>query len=495
MKTWDFWKAAPIAAALLFSFCGPGCHRQTQTPAPPPPEVAVVPIEPQQVLLTTELPGRTSAFLVAEIRPQISGLILKRLFVEGSDVKKDDVLYQIDPAPFQAASESAAATVTATRESADRARAMLDASVANLKRHQATLKLAISNCQRYENMLKGNAASAMERDQAATEVEVAHAALRAAEAQIESDRQGVEAAEAAILQAEAALRTAEINLGYTKITAPISGRIGRSSVTDGAIVTAYQPVPLATIQQFDPIYVDVPQSTVELNRLRRSLANGRLKENGTDSVKINLEDGTAYPQDGSLKFRDVTVDPTTGSVILRIVVPNPDGTLLPNMFVRATIDEGVQEGAILVPQQAVSRDSKGNPYVLAVGPEDQVEQRAITTERALGAKWLVSSGLAPGDRGIVEGMQKARPGTAVKPVPFEATGASASQPAGPTQAAKPAQSEGQTATPKPTKPAQSEGPIEVTKPAPSEGPTPAPKPTEPTKSEKPAPTAKPSKRK
>lgn len=476
MKTWDFRKAASVAVALLGSLWGAGCNRQTEAPPPPPPEVAVVTVQPQRVLLTTELPGRTSAFLVAEIRPQVSGLILKRLFVEGSEVKQGDVLYQIDPDPFQAALDSAAASVAATREAADRARATLDATTAGIKRHEATLKLATTNRQRFENMLKSNAASGMERDQAATEVEWADAALRAAQAQVESDRQAVDAAEAAIKQAEAALKTAEINLAYTKITAPISGRIGRSGVTDGAIVTAYQPVPLATIQKFDPIYVDVPQSTVELNRLRRSLANGRLKENGTDSVKIALEDGTAYPQEGSLKFRDVTVDPTTGSVILRIVVPNPDRTLLPNMFVRATIDEGVQEGAILAPQQAVSRDPKGNPYVLVVGSEDKVEQRSITTERALGDKWLVSSGLAPGDRVVVEGMQKGRPGTTVKPVPFVATEA-ASQPAGPASAGKPA------------KPAAPETPAKATK---SEQPAPTAKAT---KSEKPAPTAEPAKRK
>jgi len=419
MKTWNLWKAAPLAAALLTSFLEAGCNRQAPPPPPPPAEVAVATVQPRPVLLTTELPGRTSAYLVAEIRPQVSGLILKRLFEEGSEVKAGDVLYQIDPEPFQAALDSAAATVTASREAAERARATLEATVAGVKRHEATLALATTNRQRFENMLKSNAASLMERDQAATEVEWAQAALRTAEAQVESDRQAVKAAEAAIQQAEAALKTAEINLAYTKITAPISGRIGRSGVTDGAIVTAYQPVALATIQQFDPIYVDVPQSTVEVNRLRRSLTNGRLKENGTDSVKITLEDGTAYPQEGSLKFRDVTVDPTTGSVILRIVVPNPDRTLLPNMFVRATIDEGVQEGAILVPQQAVSRDPKGNPLVLVVGAGDKVEQRGISTDRALVDQWLVSSGLQPGDRVIVEGIQRARPGTAVKAVPFE----------------------------------------------------------------------------
>lgn len=431
MKTWNLGKAAAIAAALLASFLETGCNRQKQAPPPPPPEVAVVTVQAQQVLLTTELPGRTSAYLVAEIRPQVSGLILKRLFEEGSEVKAGDVLYQIDPEPFQAALDSAAASVAASREAADRARATLDATIAGIKRHEATLKLAMTNRQRFENMLKSNAASGMERDQAATEVEWAEAALRTAKAQVESDQQAVEAAEAAIKQAEAALKTAQINLAYTKITAPISGRIGRSAVTDGAIVTAYQQVPLATIQQFDPIYVDVPQSTVQLNRLRRSLANGRLKENGTDAVKITLEDGTAYPQEGSLKFRDVTVDPTTGSVILRIVVPNPDRTLLPHMFVRATIDEGVQERAILVPQQAVSRDPKGNPFVLTVGAEDKVEQRPITTDRALGDKWLVSSGLDPGDRVIVEGIQKARPGATVKAVPFDAGKPPAAQPEGP----------------------------------------------------------------
>lgn len=428
MKTRNLWKAAPIAAALLTSFFETGCNRQTQAPPPPAPEVAVVTVQPQQVLLTTELPGRTAAYLVAEIRPQVSGLILKRLFVEGSDVKQNDVLYQIDPEPFQAALDSAVASVATSREAADRARATLEATIAGVKRHEATLKLATTNRQRYENMLKSNAASGMERDQAATELEWAEAALRAAKAQVDSDQQAVEAAEAAIKQAEAALKPAQINLAYTKITAPISGRIGRSSVTAGAIVTAFQPAPLATIQQLDPIYVDVPQSTAELNRLKRSLANGRLKENGTDSVKITLEDGTAYPQEGSLKFRDVTVDPTTGSVIFRIVVPNPDGTLLPNMFVRATIDEGVQERAILVPQQAVSRDPKGNPFALIVGAQGKVEQRAISTDRALGDKWLVSTGLDPGDRVIVEGLQKARPGVAVKAVPFEASGPAAAKP-------------------------------------------------------------------
>jgi membrane fusion protein (multidrug efflux system) len=371
------------------------------------------------VVLTSELPGRTSGYLVAEIRPQVNGLLEKRFFTEGADVKKGEVLYQIDPAPFQAALENANANVLAARQTTERSRATLEVSIAGLKRHQALLTLATTNRRRYEILVKSSAVSAMQHDQSVADVDVADATLRSAEAQVESDRKAVQAAEAAIKQAEAALKTAQINLGYTKITAPISGRIGRSDVTEGAIVTAYQPVPLATIQQLDPIYVDVPQSTVEVNRLRRSLANGRLKDAGTDRVKIILEDNSVYSQEGSLKFRDVTVDPTTGSIILRVVVPNPDGMLLPGMFVRAMIDEGVQEKAILLPQQAVARDPKGNPIALVVDGEGKVEQRQLSTDRALGDKWLVTSGLAIGDRVIVEGLQKARPGATVKVVPFE----------------------------------------------------------------------------
>jgi len=357
------------------------------------------------------------------------------LFTEGAQVKKGQVLYQIDPAPYQAALENASANLLAARKGADRARAALEASVAALQRHESTLTLAKTNLQRFENLLKTQAASAMERDQHANLTDVAEASLRTATAQVESDREAVGVAEAAIQQAEAALKTAQINLDYTKITAPITGRIGRSDVTEGAIVTAYQSLPLATIQQFDPIYVDVPQSTAELNRLRRRLADGELKQDGTDRVKIMLEDGTQYPLEGSLKFRDVTVDPTTGSVILRIVVPNPDAILLPGMFVRAIIDEGVNDHAILVPQQAVSLDPKGNHTTLVVGADGKLEQRAIVADRALGDKWLVSSGLNPGDRVVVEGLQKARPGAEVKVV---ALGAEGKQAATPVSTARPA---------------------------------------------------------
>lgn len=429
------WNAIVIATGLAVGLLLTGCSGQQGAPPPPPPVVAVVTASPQRLVLTTELPGRTSAFLMAEIRPQVNGLIQKRHFTEGSQVKAGQELYQIDPAPYQAALDHASANLAAARKAADRARADLATSLAAVRRHHAVLTLAKTNYRRYEDLLKVRAVSTMERDQGAADVEVAESGLRTAEAQVESSREGVGAAEATIKQAEAALETARINLGYTRITAPISGRIGRSNVTEGAIVTAYQAVAMSTIQQFDPIYVDVPQSTSELNRLRRSLANGRLKDNGTDRVKIVLEDGTPYSLEGSLKFRDVTVDPTTGSVILRIVVPNPEAILLPGMFVRAIIDEGVNEQAILIPQQAVSRDPKGNPMTLIVDGDGKVQQRGLTTDRAVGDRWLVSAGLMPGDRVIVEGMQKARPGMAPTVVPFGEGQAAPAKPQGTAQTA------------------------------------------------------------
>ena len=412
---------AGLCAGLLLA----GCDRSTQSQGPPPvPEVATVTMQPQKVVLTTELPGRTAAFRIAEIRPQVSGLIQKRLFTEGSDVKAGQVLYQIDPAPFQAALDNATANLAVMRKSADRARAALQAGIARVTQQRATLDLALTNRRRFQDAFKDKAVSASQRDQAVTNANVAEATLRAAEAQLESDREAVAVAEAAIHQAEAAVESSRINLSYTKIIAPISGRIGRSSVTEGAIVTAYQPVPLATIQQLDPIYVDVAQSTTELLRLKRRLEEGHLNYDGTNQgkVKLLMEDGTAYPQEGTLQFRDVTVDPTTGSVILRVVFPNPEGNLLPNMFVRAVIKEGVKEQAMLVPQQGVARDRKGNPFALIVSAEGKVGLRMLTLDRAVGDKWLVTAGLAPGDRVIVEGMQRVRPGMAVKVVPFKEGG-------------------------------------------------------------------------
>jgi membrane fusion protein (multidrug efflux system) len=400
-----------------------GCDRQQQSSSPPPVlEVATVTVQPQQIVLTTELPGRTSAYRIAEIRPQVNGLIQKRLFTEGSDVKAGQTLYQIDPAPFQAALDNAAANLAAMQKSADRARAALEVSIAGVTRQRATLDLARTNRERFKEAFRDGAVSTSQRDQAITEAAVAEAAFRAAEAQVESDRTAIAAAEAGIEQAEAALEMARINLGYTNITAPISGRIGRSNVTVGAIVTAYQPMALATIQQLDPIYVDVHQSTTELLRLQRRLRNDQLNPDGKNQNKVGLvlEDGMAYPLEGTLQFRDVTVDPTTGSVILRAVFPNPEGILLPGMFVRAVVKEGVSEQAILVPQQGVSRDPKGNPFVLIVDDEAKVHQRMITIHRAVGNRWLVSSGLNSGDRVIVEGAQRARPGASVNAVPFDA---------------------------------------------------------------------------
>jgi membrane fusion protein, multidrug efflux system len=416
--TWMLGIALCPLAILFLSGCsrGPGDMQR------PLPEMPVIAVEPQKMLLTTELPGRTCGYLIAEIRPQVNGLLQKRLFTEGAEVKAGDVLYEIDPAPYQAAYNNAVANLTAARESASRAEAMVQASKASLERHEAILELTKTNLHRYENLLKTNAASAMQRDQAAADVKVANSALRVAQAQVDSDVQAVNVALSAIKQAEAALETAKINLGYTKIAAPISGRIGRSAITEGAIVTAYQPTPLATIQKFNPIFVDVPQSTAEISRLKRRLASGQLKNAKTDKVKIILDDNTEYPEPGSLKFRDVTVDPTTGSIILRIVVPNPDRILLPGMFVKARVEEGLSDRAILIPQEAVSRDPKGNPMVLLVNAKNLIEPRPITTERAIGNQWLVSSGLAKGDRVIVRShtmkMMQMPPGMPVKAVPF-----------------------------------------------------------------------------
>jgi len=376
-NTHNSYPAILLLGIFLLLLTVTGC-KQRGGPPQGDPEVAIVTIHPERVVITTELPGRTSAFRIAEIRPQVNGLIQKRLFTEGSVVKAEQVLYQIDPAPFQAA---------------------LDNTNASLARAEAGLLSIRLRAERYHNLLADKAISQQDYDDAS-------AAMKQAEAEI--------------LFWKASVKMASINLGYTHVTAPISGRIGKSSVTDGALVTAYQPIALATIQQMDPIYVDVPQSTTELMRLQRRLGDGRLDHDGTNQNKVRLilEDGTPYPSEGTLQFQDVTVDPTTGSVILRVVFPNPQGILLPGMFVRAVIIEGVNEQAILVPQQGISRNPKGDPVALIVDAEDKVQQRMLTLDRAIGNKWLVSSGLNPGDRVIVEGVQKVRPGASVKVVPF-----------------------------------------------------------------------------
>jgi len=422
---------------LVFGLIASGCGSQQAAPPPAIPEVSIVIIQPEQVVLTTELPGRTSAYFVAEIRPQVNGIIQKRLFEEGSDVRAGQVLYQIDPAPFQAAYDNAAANLAVKRKAADKARADLEATMTDVTRQRATLELARTNRWRFEELFKSKAVSANQRDQAVTEAEVAEAALRSAEAQVKSDQEAVGEAEATIQQAEAALKTVQINLGYTRITAPISGRIGRSNVTVGALVTAHQPTALATIQQLDPIYVDVPQSTTELLSLQRRLEDGRLHSGGKNQNKVQLllEDGATYPLEGTFQFRDVTVEPTTGSVILRIVVGNPKGLLLPGMFVRAVVKEGNSNQAILIPQQAVSRNPKGDPIAFIVDGEGKVGQRMLTLDRAIGDRWLIASGLAAGERLIVEGAQKVRPGNAVKVIPFNAGGKDEVESKEPTQSA------------------------------------------------------------
>jgi len=363
-----------VAAGLLLA----GCGKKQQAVPQAVPEVGTVTMETRRIELTTELPGRTSAYRMAEIRPQVSGILQKRLFREGSFVQAGQLLYQIDPSSFQAAFDNAKAA---------------------LARAEANLPAIRSRVDRYKELIADKAVSRQDYDDAA-------AALKQAEAEVESAR--------------AALQSARVQLEHTRITAPISGRIGRSEVTDGALATAYQPRMLATIQQLDPIYVDVPQSTSELLALKERMKEGRLHRGSNQNVvRLLLEDGSPYPKEGTLQFQDVTVDPTTGSVILRAVFPNPQGVLLPGMFVRAVIREGVNRRAILIPQQCVSRDPKGNPSVLLVDASGKVRQRGVTLDRAVGDKWLVSKGLAVGDNVVVEGMQKVRPGASVKVVPLD----------------------------------------------------------------------------
>ncbi|WDP90381.1 MAG: efflux RND transporter periplasmic adaptor subunit [Desulfobacter sp.] len=407
-----------ILISGLFSMAG--CRGNPEA-APPPPkalEVSVETVHPRELMLTTELPGRTSACRTAQIRPQVSGLVQSRLFKEGSNVTAGDVLYQIDPSSFKAALDNARANLKAAKRSADRARAALKAGIADKDRLQVNLDLAQTNRERYETLFEKKFISAIQRDQAVTEAKAAQSALNAALAQVESSRDAVAAAEAAIEQSHAMVETAKINLSYTTITAPISGRIGRSAVTEGAIVTAYQSMALAVIQQMDPIFVDVPQSTTELLRLRQRLNKGQLNRNGhtQNRVRLILEDGSQYPMEGTLAFQEINVDPTTGSVILRAEFPNPDHILLPGMFVRAVIKEGTSPAAILIPQQSVSRDSKGDPMTFLVDKDSKVTARRLTLDRAIHDKWLVASGLKQGDRLIVEGIQKVRPGATVKAV-------------------------------------------------------------------------------
>lgn len=370
--------AAVLAASVMLSGCGKFKRGGGQMQMPPP-EVAVVNIQPEKTTLTMELPGRVSALLVAEVRPQVGGIIKDRLFEEGSDVKAGDLLYQIDPAPYEASCAGAKAA---------------------LLRAEANITPLKYRMERYKELAAVNAVSRQNYDDAL-------AAFKQAEAEVEVNK--------------AAVENAKINLAYTRITAPISGRIGKSFVTIGALATANQGAYLSVIQQLDPVYVDVPQSSANLLRLKRSLASGLLKRDGDNQVKVKLvlEDGSVYPLEGVLKFSDVTVDQSTSSFILRMVFPNPEYTLLPGMYVRAIVEEGINENAILVPQQGVARDTKGNAIAMLVDASGKAEQRMVTVDRTIGDKWLVSRGIKAGDCVIVEGVQKVRPGMPVKAVQFE----------------------------------------------------------------------------
>jgi membrane fusion protein (multidrug efflux system) len=367
---------APLAVVLMLSgsFALTGCNdEQQQQQGSQAQAVGVVTLKSEALQMTTELPGRTSAYRVAEVRPQVSGIILKRNFVEGSDVKAGVSLYQIDPAIYQASYESAKGDLAKAQASANISRVTLN---------------------RYKKLLGTNYISQQDYD-------TAQADLRQAEA--------------AVVAAKAAVENARINLAYTKVTSPISGRIGKSTVTEGALVQNGQATALATVQQLDPIYVDVTQSSNDFLRLKQELANGTLKqENGKARVTLTTAEGIAYPQTGTLEFSDVTVDQTTGSITLRAIFPNPDGTLLPGMFVRARLEEGTNPNALLVPQQGVARTPRGEATVMIVGKDEKVEVRQITVTQAIGDKWLVTKGLQSGDRVIVTGLQKVRPGVQVK---------------------------------------------------------------------------------
>ena len=345
-------------AGLSLAACGQGAP-----PKRPAPDVGIVIIKTEPAQLTAVLPGRTDSYAVSDVRPQVSGILKARLFTEGALVAQGQVLYQIDPAPYKAAYDNAAAVLAAAK--------------AKAARYAALQKQAAVAQQDYDDAV------------------------------------------AAYKQALANTETARINLGYTRITAPIGGRIGRSSVTPGALLTADQTTPLATIQTLDPIYVDITQSTSEVLNLKLAVTHGSVVDNGPADARatLTLDNGTQYPSDGRLQFSEVNVDQATGAVTLRAIFPNPSGILLPGMFVRATIIEGVEEHAILAPQQGIGRNEKGDPTALVVDAHNIARLRLLKTSRAIGDKWLVTDGLKPGDRLIVEGLQKAAPDTPVNPVP------------------------------------------------------------------------------
>jgi membrane fusion protein (multidrug efflux system) len=382
-------RTAGAAALITATALVAGCSKTTtEAPQAQVAEVGVYKVAPQALQITTELPGRTAAFQVAEVRPQVNGLIQKRLFVEGTDVKAGTALYQIDPAIYQASVNSAKAALA-------KAKANLMTSGPKVSRYKELVAIEGVSRQDYEDAVASDAQS---------------------KADVES--------------AAAALEEAQINLKYTHVYAPISGRISRSAVTPGALVTANQTDPLTTVQQLDPIYVDITQSSEDLLRLKREMESGSLKQSGQANVSLVLADGTKYAQAGKLQFSGVSVDTATGNVVLRALFPNPKHDLLPGMFVRAVVEAGVNEQAIAVPQQGVTRNQKGEATALVLNAQGKVEQRVLVTSGTQGDKWLIKSGLAAGDLVIVEGVQKVKPGAPAKvaaaaPAPAAPAGAPA----------------------------------------------------------------------
>lgn len=359
--------------ALILSACDatkPESKASIQAPAPPPPSVTIQTVKQQAVTLTSELTGRTSPYRIAEVRPQVSGIVLERAFKEGERVKAGQTLYKIDPANYQAEYDRVKAT---------------------LARDEAALTTARLKAERYADLVKVKSISQ-------EAYEEADAVMKQAQASVAMDK--------------AALQSARIALNYTQVSAPIAGYIGRSNVTQGALVTANQVNSLASIRQLDPIYVDVTQSSVDLLRLKRTLGSGDVERSNDLSPKVELilEDGSHYQHKGELKFSEMMVDEKTGSITIRALFPNPDQQLLPGMFVRAIVQEGIKQNAILIPQQAVSRDANGNASALILNNEGIVEPRKLTIARTIGNQWLINDGLSTGDRVIVKGLQKVRPG-------------------------------------------------------------------------------------
>jgi len=382
---------APVLAAMVVAGCGSAKPATTS----PPPEVSVVTVHRGSVPITTELPGRTSAYLVAQVRARVDGIVLKREFKEGSDVKTGERLYQIDQAPYVAA---------------------LNSAQASLEKAQANRASTTAQAERFKILVASNAVSKQDYDNAI-----------AAQGQAAAD----------VGSGKAAVQTAQINLGYTSVVSPITGRSGVSTVTQGAYVQASAATLMTTVQQIDPIYVDVTQSSVEGLQLRRDIATGKLKLSGPDQAKVTLllEDGREYGEKGTLQFTDVTVDQGTGSVTVRAIFPNPRGVLLPGMFVRARIEEGVNENAFLVPQAGVTHDPKGQATALVVGPDNKVAVRTLQLGGTRGTQWTVESGLNDGDRVIVGGVQKVQPGAVVQAIESQSATAAATPVAAPAPAA------------------------------------------------------------